>query len=346
MRIKTIFLIVSGCLFLGLGAIGLLLPVFPTTPFILVAAACFSGTPRLKAGVMKITFFREYINHYKQRSELSKRTVMVSLSYLWAMLLLSMVLVQTWWILVLLNTVGISVSCHILMMANTNHTDEVSGRKRVFGMVEAVFDMDYLVLALLFGLKLLLTADGSLPRTLAGVMALTLAFGDAFHLLPRIAAMITRQEEGLRQALGRGKQITSITMTVFYLLLWQIGLSLFVPSSPAFWSYIVYLLAFIRILLCLLPQNKWHERYPPVSWGIIRNIPFFLLGLLVAGLFFVHRNVSGVPSLMWLAIGLSFAFYLPVVLWANKKPKIGMLMLPKTCAYLWMLMMCLSLQSI
>ncbi len=204
-------------------------------------------------------------------------------------------------------------------------------------MVEAVFDIDYLVLALLFGLKLLLAAGGSLPRTLAGIMALTLAFGDAFHLLPRIAAMITRQEEGLRQAAGT---VTSITMTVFYLLLWQIGLSLFVPSSPAFWSYIVYLLAFIRILLCLLPQNKWHERYPPVSWGIIRNIPFFLLGLLVAGLFFVHRDASNTPSLMWLAIGLSFAFYLPVVLWANKKPKIGMLMLPKTCAYLWMLMMC------
>ena len=46
---------------------------------------------------------------------------------------------------------------------------------------------------------------------------------------------------------------------------------------------------------------------------------------------------------MWLAILLSFAFYLPVVLWSNQNPKVGILMLPKTCAYLWMLAMCLSL---
>ena len=74
-----------------------------------------------------------------------------------------------------------------------------------------------------------------------------------------------------------------------------------------------------------------------------RNIPFILLGIIAALLFFVHRNIIPGLSLMWLAIILSFIFYLPVVLWSNKKPKIGMLMLPKTCVYLWMLTMCLSL---
>jgi hypothetical protein len=93
----------------------------------------------------------------------------------------------------------------------------------------------------------------------------------------------------------------------------------------------------------MLPQNKWQERYPPVTWGIVRNIPFFLQGVIVAVLFFLQRsNLSGL-SLMWLAISLSFAFYLPVVVLANRNPKIGMLMLPKTCSYLWMLAMCLSL---
>jgi hypothetical protein len=83
------------------------------------------------------------------------------------------------------------------------------------------------------------------------------------------------------------------------------------------------------MILCLLPHNKWQMRYPPLSWAIARNIPFFLQGTLVAGLFCIHR--SAVPGLasMWLAVALSFAFYLPVVLWSNKKPKIGILMLPK-----------------
>ena len=38
---------------------------------------------------------------------------------------------------------------------------------------------------------------------------------------------------------------------------------------------------------------------------------------------------------MWLTIVLSFGFYLPVVLWADVNPLIGMLMIPKTCAYVW-----------
>lgn len=48
------------------------------------------------------------------------------------------------------------------------------------------------------------------------------------------------------------------------------------------------------------------------------------------------RYGARMPALRWrwLAIALSFAFYLPVVLWSNRQPKAGMLMLPKTCAYL------------
>ena len=38
---------------------------------------------------------------------------------------------------------------------------------------------------------------------------------------------------------------------------------------------------------------------------------------------------------MWLTIVLSFGFYIPVVLWAEVVPAIGMLMIPKTCAYVW-----------
>lgn len=215
--------------------------------------------------------------------------------------------------------------------------------KRVFGLFEAVFDIIYLISTLVLGLMLIFTGTGNSPRILAGSMALVLAFGDAFHLLPRIVVIMTHQEEQLRQALGRGKQIASITMTVFYLLMWQMGLLIFSIEPSNFWSYIVYLLAALRILTCLLPQNQWQKRYPPVNWGIWRNIPFFLMGVIVAGLFFLHRDIVPGMSYMWFAIMISFGFYLPVVLWANKNPKIGMLMLPKTCSYLWMIVMYLSL---
>lgn len=215
--------------------------------------------------------------------------------------------------------------------------------KRVFGIAEAVFNVFYLITALILSIILLTVNSENSTRTLAGVMALFLVVGDSFHLVPRIAVIITGREEQMRKALGTGKQAASVTMTIFYLLLWQIGLNVFSTGELKFLTFAVYALAAVRIFFCLLPQNKWQERHAPTAWGIARNIPFFLLGAVVAALFFTQKGKYPGLNMMWAAIALSFVFYLPVVLWSNKNPKVGMLMLLKTCAYLWMLMMCLSL---
>ena len=214
---------------------------------------------------------------------------------------------------------------------------------RLFGLVEVIFDVLYLTAASIIGFVLLLSAGDSPAHMLAGIMALVLVGGDAFHLIPRILVILTGQQEQLRGLLGSGKQITSITMTLFYVFLWQIGINIFSPKGMVLWSYLIYALAIIRVFLCILPQNKWTEYYPPIEWSIWRNIPFFLQGMLVAGFFFIFRNIIQEFNMMWLAIVLSFTFYLPVVLWAGKNPKIGILMLPKTLTYIWMLIMCLSL---
>lgn len=117
MHIKAILLAGFGFIFLGMGAIGLLLPVWPTTPFVLLAAACFSATPRLRAKIMKISFFREYLENYEKRNGLSRKTVILSLSYLWAGLLLSMWMMKNLHGTLMLSLVGIAVTTHILWMA-------------------------------------------------------------------------------------------------------------------------------------------------------------------------------------------------------------------------------------
>lgn len=215
--------------------------------------------------------------------------------------------------------------------------------KRVFGRVEAIFDVLYLTIATMIGIYLLVSANGDKLRLLAGFMALVLAGGDAFHLIPRVYVIFTGREEIFRRALGRGKQITSITMTFFYVMLWHIALSLYGIDFISIWTLAVYVLALVRIISCILPHNRWIDRYPPISWGIYRNIPFFIMGLVIAFVFYQNRNVVPAFGLAWLAILLSFGFYLPVVLYANKNPKMGMLMLPKTLMYVWLLMMCLSI---
>ena len=214
--------------------------------------------------------------------------------------------------------------------------------KRVFGNLEIAFDIMYLVSAFIIGMVLLMASSSGL-HTLAGIMALILVFGDSFHLIPRIQVIISKNEKALRAALGRGKQITSVSMTVFYLFLWQIGLQISsIPVLP-FWNYLIYAMAVLRIVLCFLPANRWVEEKPPVKWGIYRNIPFFIIGIMVSILFFLNRNVIFSIHYMWLAILLSFSFYFPVVLFTNRNPKIGMLMLPKTGCYLWIISMCLFL---
>ena len=99
----------------------------------------------------------------------------------------------------------------------------------------------------------------------------------------------------------------------------------------------VYLLSAARVVLCMMPQNRWLEAQSPLSWGIYRNIPFALLGLLIIVLFYRSAKEKNDTAFrwMWLTIVLSFGFYIPVVLWADTIPMIGMLMIPKTCAYVW-----------
>lgn len=215
--------------------------------------------------------------------------------------------------------------------------------KRVFGWVEVVFDILYLIIATGIACYMFFFGELNINRILAAIIALILVDGDAFHLIPRIRVILTQDELRFRKYLGLGKMITSITMTLFYVFLWHLFLNVYNPSNISIWTYIIYILSLIRIILCLLPQNKWDLRYPPVEWGIYRNIPFFLIGLINSIFFFMYRDLVPGLSWMWLAILLSFGFYLPVVLWSNMNPKIGMLMLPKTSVYVWMLWMFLSL---
>lgn len=214
-------------------------------------------------------------------------------------------------------------------------------KRSVPATIELVFNTLYLLTVLTLGILYIITAQSTV-KLLWGVMALALGFGDAFHLVPRIRVALTGEKARLQAALGWGKLLTSVTMTVFYVLLWQIGLLAFSVQAPVF-TGLVYLLAAARIALCLFPQNQWPEENPSVAWGIYRNIPFVILGGMVLALF--AQNASALPQLQWtwFAVLLSFAFYLPVVLWSHKYPKLGMLMLPKTCAYIWIICMGLGL---
>lgn len=202
---------------------------------------------------------------------------------------------------------------------------------------ETLFDIVYLVTVITLGILLLRGSRGRRQYLLYGAMAVTLGCGDAFHLIPRAAALCTTRLENYTAALGIGKLITSVTMTAYYVLLYYVWRSRYQVSGRKGATAAVWVLALARVALCLMPQNAWTDANPPLSWGTYRNIPFALLGALIVVLFFHSAREKQDRSFrfLWLTVALSFACYIPVVLFADKVPAVGMLMIPKTCAYVW-----------
>lgn len=204
-------------------------------------------------------------------------------------------------------------------------------------IMETAFDAVYLTAVIAMGIYMIRNAHGNKQYLLFGVMAVVLGAGDSFHLVPRAVALCTTGLESYTAALGVGKLVTSVTMTVFYVILYQVWRKRYAVEGKKGLTAAVYGLAILRVALCLMPQNQWLSADPPLAWGIYRNIPFAILGLIVIVIFFKstreHRDRAF--RFMWLTVALSFAFYIPVVLWADVYPLVGVLMIPKTCAYVW-----------
>ena len=203
-------------------------------------------------------------------------------------------------------------------------------------VMESVFDVVYLVTVLTLSVLILRRAAGRRQYVLFGAMALVLGLGDAFHLVPRVLSL-NMADRNFTAALGAGQLVTSITMTTFYVLLYHVWRLRYGIAGKRGLTALVYALAAVRIALCLFPQNRWTQADAPYAWGIWRNIPFALLGIVIIVLFYrqAKRADDRDFRFMWLAVALSFAFYIPVVLLADACPLVGLLMIPKTCAYVW-----------
>lgn len=198
-------------------------------------------------------------------------------------------------------------------------------------IMESIFDICYLAFAIGMGIYLIKNAKNKITKNY-GIMSLILGLGDAFHLIPRIYAMNTTGFESNAAILGFGKAVTSITMTIFYLILYKIYKDYYKEENKSM-DFVIYILAGIRIVLSLLPQNMWLEYNQPLNFAIYRNIPFALMGLIIVILFYKKSHLKDVFKNMYILVFLSFAFYVPVVLFAQTYPLVGMLMIPKTICY-------------
>ncbi|MDR2656928.1 MAG: hypothetical protein LBB86_03775 [Oscillospiraceae bacterium] len=209
---------------------------------------------------------------------------------------------------------------------------------------ETIFDSAYLMFALAASCLLLRSGHNS-ARWIFGVATLTLFIGDACHLIPRIFAFAHPASAALKRAKGAGRLAASVTMTLYYVMV-AYGLarvySYSFDSAASVWAagWIVFvIMAVTRLLLLAFPGNHWLSGAPSGRFPLYRNLPFAMMGALLAAAFLAQWNASPNPNPfkpMPLAILLSFAFYLPVALDDGRHPKRGMLMIPKTLTYVWM----------
>jgi uncharacterized protein len=117
-KLKRRLFVVAGSISLAIGIIGIVVPVLPTTPFLLLAAICYMrGSRQLYNALLGNRFVGNYIRNYLERRGMSLKMKIWTLSLLWSAILLTAVLgTDSLIIRVILAAVLIGVTTHILMI--------------------------------------------------------------------------------------------------------------------------------------------------------------------------------------------------------------------------------------
>lgn len=169
-----------------------------------------------------------------------------------------------------------------------------------------------------------------------------LALGDTGHVGFRVVAFLQGDLSARISILGfsgslvgLGALATAFTVTLFYMVMLEIWKTRFRTEHGVF-SALLLFAGLVRLGLLALPFNRWGEVVPVQPWSTIRNIPLMILGLGAAALFLIDGIKTRDRTFQWIAASIlvSYACYIPVILWVQQVPLLGMLMIPKTLAYL------------
>jgi uncharacterized membrane protein YbaN (DUF454 family) len=111
-------LILAGSIFLALGILGIFLPLLPTTPFLLLAAACyFRSSERFYNWLINNKWLGNYIKDYREKKSIPIKIKVITLSILWLAIGYSVLFVVNIFLLkVILILIAVGVTIHILAL--------------------------------------------------------------------------------------------------------------------------------------------------------------------------------------------------------------------------------------
>lgn len=171
-----------------------------------------------------------------------------------------------------------------------------------------------------------------------------LALGDTGHVGFRVLAYAAGGLEANPLLVGGGSLATALTVTFFYMIvaeIWRIRSGS--DRNPLWWFLIS--VGLLRLILMAFPQNNWGQVVPPKDWSLLRNIPLMIQGILIAIVMHITAVKNGDIFMKRVSfmIYLSYLFYTPVILYIQEVPILGMLMIPKTLAYVAIAFMAFAL---
>jgi uncharacterized membrane protein YbaN (DUF454 family) len=121
-------LIFAGTFFVVLGVLGVFLPILPTTPFLLLATACYTrSSERFYGWLLNNKWFGKYIKNYREGKGVPLRVKLLSISFLWLSIMFStFVIVDNLFVRIILILIAIGVTIHIISIRTLKQHKEVT----------------------------------------------------------------------------------------------------------------------------------------------------------------------------------------------------------------------------
>jgi uncharacterized membrane protein YbaN (DUF454 family) len=114
---KSYLFITLGTICLAIGIVGIFTPILPTTPFLLLAAACYlRGSRRFHRWLMNNRIFGGYIRNYTEGRGIPLKVKLFTIALLWATIGVSIWLTANWIVTIVLLAVAVGVSLHIALI--------------------------------------------------------------------------------------------------------------------------------------------------------------------------------------------------------------------------------------
>lgn len=131
-RLLRPLLIAAGTLCVALGVLGIFLPLLPTTPFLLLAAACYARSSRRMLNWLNHNrWFGAYIRNWREGRGIPLRDKIIAIAAIWITIGLTVIFfVEQTWARVVLLAIALAVTAHLLRMPTFSATgsEDVHGR--------------------------------------------------------------------------------------------------------------------------------------------------------------------------------------------------------------------------